>query len=156
MGAKLKGNLLSLRVFTIGFAETSAADFFSLLRNSGAKRVLDVRLNNTSQLAGFTKKQDLRFFLREICQMDYRHLPELAPTQQLLDAFKKHKGSWQAYERDFNELIGKREIDKSLSPDLLDLGCLLCSEKSPEKCHRRLVAEYLKRQWSDVVISHLT
>lgn len=142
-------------MFTIGFAETSAANFFKLLRTSGAKRVLDVRLNNTSQLAGFTKKDDLRFFLREICQMDYFHLPELAPTQDLLDSFKKRKGSWDVYARDFNALIGNRAIDKTLSPDIVDLGCMLCSEKRTEHCHRRLVAEYLQQHWDNVTVTHL-
>lgn len=147
---------LSVRIFTIGFAETSAADFFTLLRRSDAKRVLDVRLNNTSQLSGFTKRDDLRFFLREICQMEYHHLPELAPTQELLDAFKKHKGTWHAYERGFLDLMAQRAIETSLSPNIADLACLLCSEKRPEQCHRRLVAEYLRQQWGDVAITHLT
>jgi uncharacterized protein (DUF488 family) len=143
-------------VFTIGFAETSAAEFFALLRGSEATRVLDVRLNNTSQLAGFTKKDDLRFFLREVCEMDYFHVPELAPTQELLDAFKKRKGSWETYAENFNELIAKRGIESSLTPAQVDGSCMLCSEKRPEHCHRRLVAEYLERKWSDVVVTHLT
>src|SRR5262245_37177361 len=83
---------LRIQLFTIGFTETGAETFFSLLRRSGARRVIDVRLHNTSQLAGFAKKDDLRFFLRQVCGMDYVHLPQLAPTQELLDAVKKHRG----------------------------------------------------------------
>jgi uncharacterized protein (DUF488 family) len=146
---------VTVQIYTIGFAETSAEDFFSLLRTSGAKRVIDVRLNNTSQLAGFSKKDDLRFFLREVCGMEYVHLPELAPTQEILDAFKKHKGSWTVYEQEFNSLMAKRSIEKSIAKDMLNLGCMLCSEKKPHHCHRRLVAEYLDRHWGDLKTTHL-
>lgn len=146
---------MTVRLFTIGFAETSADSFFNLLRRSGAKRVIDVRLNNTSQLSGFTKKEDLRFFLREVCGMDYIHLPQLAPTSDILDAFKKHKGSWSVYESAFKQLMVGRTIENAITPELADLGCLLCSEKRPEQCHRRLVAEYLQDKWSDVVVTHL-
>jgi uncharacterized protein (DUF488 family) len=144
-----------IRLFTIGFAETNANRFFTLLRGSGARRVIDVRLNNTSQLSGFTKKDDLRFFLREVCSMDYLHVPHLAPTADILDAFKKHKGSWDVYERAFRQLLATREIEKAIGPDVADLGCLLCSEKRPDRCHRRLVAEYLQQKWPAVVVTHL-
>jgi uncharacterized protein (DUF488 family) len=146
---------LSIRIFTIGFAETTADCFFTSLRSAGVKRVVDVRLNNTSQLAGFSKKEDLRFFLREIAGIDYIHLPELAPTQEILDAFKKHKGSWEVYEQEFNALMARRGIEKTISPDMLDSGCLLCSEKKPHHCHRRLVAEYLGKHWGHVSTEHL-
>lgn len=146
---------MSIRLFTIGFAETRAETFFALLRRSGAKRIVDVRLNNTSQLAGFTKKEDLRFFAREVCGMDYLHLPELAPTQDMLDAFKKDKGDWSVYERAFIGLMQARRIQDCVPPESLHEGCLLCSEKRPEHCHRRLVAEYLQRCWSDVEVVHL-
>ncbi len=144
-----------IEVSTIGFAETSAEQFFSLLRESGAKRLLDVRLNNTSQLAGFTKKNDLRFFVRELCGMEYVHVPELAPTQDMLDSFKKRGGGWQSYERAFTALMAARRIERSLSSETVQSGCLLCSEKRPEYCHRRLVAEYLQKQWGDMTIRHL-
>jgi uncharacterized protein (DUF488 family) len=146
---------VSVQLFTIGFAETSADSFFNLLRRSGAKRVVDVRLNNTSQLSGFTKKEDLRFFLREVCGMDYVHVPQLAPTSDILDAFKRHRGSWSAYEDAFKKLMFSRTVENAITPDLADLGCLLCSEKRPEQCHRRLVAEYLQEKWSGVVVTHL-
>jgi uncharacterized protein (DUF488 family) len=119
------------------------------------KRIVDVRLNNTSQLAGFSKKEDLRFFLREVGGIEYVHLPELAPTQDILDAFKKHKGSWEVYEQEFNALMAKREIEKRVPREVVNSGCLLCSEKKPHLCHRRLVAEYLQKHWGDVSTRHL-
>jgi uncharacterized protein (DUF488 family) len=144
-----------MRIFTIGFTKKSAESFFSLLTNSGAKRMVDVRLNNISQLAGFAKKDDLKYFLRAICGMDYLHLAELAPTQQMLDAYKKEKGDWAAYEVQFLDLMRLREIEKSLSKDVLSDSCLLCSEDKPQHCHRRLVAEYLCEKWGGVEIIHL-
>lgn len=147
---------MSVRLFTIGFGETTAERFFTLLKEAGVRRVIDVRLNNTSQLSGFSKKEDLRYFLRAIGGIDYVHVPELAPTQEMLDQYKKRKGDWSEYERDFNALIASREIENVLSPDIADFGCLLCSEKTPERCHRRLVAEYLTTRWPDVSTHHLT
>jgi uncharacterized protein (DUF488 family) len=144
-----------MRVFTIGFTKKSARRFFELLRESGAKRVVDVRLNNVSQLAGFAKKDDLAYFLKEICGIDYIHLPELAPTQQILDAYKKQKGDWKTYEMDFLRLMKQRRIENTVSQESIADGCLLCSEDKPHHCHRRLVAEYLKQQWGDVEIAHL-
>ena len=144
-----------MRIFTIGFTKKSAETFFSLLSGSGAKRVVDVRLNNVSQLAGFAKKEDLKYFLRAICGMDYVHLPDLAPTQAMLGAYKKEKGDWSAYEVQFLALMKSREIEKSISKDVLADGCLLCSEEKPQHCHRRLVAEYLRDMWGDVEIIHL-
>jgi uncharacterized protein (DUF488 family) len=146
---------VSIQLFTIGFAETNAEHFFSLLRKSGVRQVIDVRLNNTSQLAGFSKKEDLRFFLREMGGIGYTHIPELAPTQDILDAFKKHKGSWEVYAQEFNALMAKRGIEKVVPRDEANLGCLLCSEKKPHHCHRRLVAEYLQKHWGDVSMTHL-
>lgn len=144
-----------MRIFTIGFTKKSAETFFSLLSGSGAKRLLDVRLNNVSQLAGFAKKDDLKYFLRAICGIDYIHLPELAPTQPMLDAYKKEKGDWTAYEVQFLDLMKSRAIEKSLSKDVLADACLLCSEDKPQHCHRRLVAEYLRDSWGGVDIIHL-
>ena len=146
---------MSVQLFTIGFAKTTAEQFFKLLRGAGVKRIIDVRLNNTSQLSGFSKKEDLRFFLREVGGIDYIHVPELAPTQEILDAFKKHRGSWSVYEQEFNALLSKRGIENVISRDTASLGCLLCSEKKPHHCHRRLVAEYLQKHWRNVATKHL-
>jgi uncharacterized protein (DUF488 family) len=144
-----------VKLFTIGFTKKSARRFFELLRGSGAKRVVDVRLNNVSQLAGFAKKEDLAYFLREICAMEYIHLPELAPTQPMLDEYKKERGNWKAYETRFLTLMKERRIEETIARDSVAGGCLLCSEDKPHHCHRRLVAEYLKRHWRDVDIVHL-
>lgn len=144
-----------MKLFTIGFTKKSAEAFFTKLKRPGAKRVVDVRLNNVSQLAGFAKRNDLEFFLREICHMDYVHLPELAPTQDILDEYKKNKGDWAVYEQKFLELMRKREIEKRVDPAVIADGCLLCSEDKPHHCHRRLVAEYLKSHWGDVEVAHI-
>ena len=148
-----------MKLFTIGFTKKSAESFFGTLRGSGAKRVVDVRLNNSSQLAGFTagftKKQDLAYFLARVCGIGYVHVPLLAPTQQMFDTYKKQHGSWEAYEKQFLELMSERRIEEKVSRDLAADGCLLCSEETPQHCHRRLVAEYLQRHWGDVNIVHL-
>ncbi|RIH85521.1 DUF488 family protein [Calidithermus roseus] len=144
-----------MKLFTIGFTKKSAEAFFTKLKRSGAKRILDVRLNNISQLAGFAKRNDLEFFLREICHMDYVHVPELAPTQDILDEYKKNRGDWAVYEQKFLELMRKREIEKRIDPALIADGCLLCSEDKPHHCHRRLVAEYLKSHWGDIEVVHI-
>jgi uncharacterized protein (DUF488 family) len=144
-----------MKLYTIGFTKKSAETFFTRLTNAGVKRLVDVRLNNVSQLAGFTKRDDLRYFTRVICNIDYVHLPDLAPTQDILDAYKKQKGDWGLYERQFLDLMRSRHIEKKFSRDILDGGCLLCSEEAPHHCHRRLVAEYLKEYWPDVEIEHI-
>jgi len=144
-----------MKVFTIGFTKKSARRFFELLKKSGAKRIVDIRLNNVSQLAGFAKKDDLAYFLEKICDMEYIHLPELAPTQELLDEYRKNGGDWPAYERQFNELLKRRQVEVKVAKDLIADGCLLCSEDKPEHCHRRLVAEYFEEHWDDVDITHL-
>jgi uncharacterized protein (DUF488 family) len=144
-----------MKIFTIGFTNKKAQDFFGKLRSASVKRVVDVRLNNISQLAGFSKKDDLKYFLREIGGIDYVHVPELAPTKELLDAYKKFKGDWSVYEKEFLELMERRRIEATLAKDLIDDGCLLCSEDKPHHCHRRLVAEYLQRHWPQVSIEHL-
>ncbi|MEZ4525062.1 MAG: DUF488 domain-containing protein [Desulfobacterales bacterium] len=144
-----------MKLFTIGFTQRSAENFFSALSSARVKRVADVRLNNVSQLAGFAKREDLRWFLKTICGADYLHLPELAPSQEILEAYKKNKGLWAVYEKDFLQLMAERKAEQTLSGILSDRDCLLCSEKEPEKCHRRLVAEYLKEKWGNVEIVHL-
>ena len=145
----------TVHIFTIGFTRKNAEEFFGLLERAGVKRVVDTRLNNVSQLAGFAKKDDLRFFLKRVGNIDYVHLPELAPTQEMLDAFKKEKGAWSDYEKKFLALIAGRQIEVKVAREVLHEGCLLCSEDTPEHCHRRLVAEYLQRAWGGVKITHL-
>ena len=144
-----------MKVFTLGFTKKSAEEFFGRLKSSGAGRLIDVRLNNVSQLAGFTKRDDLRFFAKAICGIEYLHLPVLAPTQGILDGYKKAKGDWATYERRFLELMAERRIEASVRQELLDGACLLCSEDKPQHCHRRLVAEYLSDRWGNVEIVHV-
>lgn len=143
-----------MRIFTIGFTKSSARNFFGRLRDAGVGKVVDVRLNNVSQLAGFAKRDDLAYFAEALCGIGYAHLPELAPTQDMLDAYKKSRGAWEDYEARFLQLMAERRIEE-LDPARLDGACLLCSEDKPHHCHRRLVAEYLRGKWKDVEITHL-
>lgn len=145
-----------MKIFTIGFTKKSAEQFFTRLKNAGVRRVVDVRLNNVSQLAGFAKKDDLKYFAKAICGVDYVHVPALAPTADILDPYKKSKnGDWPLYERQFLDLMQKRRIEETVPKEILDGGCLLCSEEKPHHCHRRLVAEYLKEKWGSVEIEHI-
>ena len=142
-------------IYTIGFTGKSAEQFFQLLESARPGILVDVRLNNKSQLAGFSKSDDLAFFLRRILDIPYRHAVELAPTQAMLDKIRKQGQSWASYERSFNRLMEKRAIQDTLAPSEMDGACLLCSEHQPDQCHRRLVAEYLQRHWEGVEIKHL-
>ncbi len=144
-----------MEIFTIGFTKKPARKFFELLRGSGAKRLVDVRLNNVSQLAGFAKRDDLAFFLDTICGMEYVHVPDLAPTKEMLDGYKKGGGSWATYEDQFLDLMRQRRIEEAMPLELIQDSCLLCSEDQPHHCHRRLVAEYLNDHWGDVRVTHL-
>ena len=143
-----------MRIFTIGFTKTTAENFFSRLKSSGARKIIDVRLNNSSQLAGFAKRDDLKYFAKAICGIDYQHLPSFAPSPDIFDEYKKQRGSWLDYEKKFLDLMARRRIEK-IDREQLEGGCLLCSEDKPHHCHRRLVAEYLKEKWSDIEIEHL-
>lgn len=146
----------SVNVTTIGFTKTTASKFFERLRRSNVKRVFDVRLHNTSQLAGFAKADDLSYFLREICNAEYVHQPLLAPTDDILKAFKRDKGDWSVYQTKFLCLMSERKIENRLSPSDFDGACLLCSEATPHHCHRRLVCEYLNKHWDNCLnVNHL-
>jgi uncharacterized protein (DUF488 family) len=142
-------------VYTIGFTKTSAERFFTRLMNATVRRLVDVRLNNVSQLAGFAKKDDLEYLLRVICSIGYEHRPELAPTPELLNAYRKRQITWTDYERAFLELMTARRIETLIPPSLIDGSCLLCSEAKADRCHRRLVAEYLASKWGNLEIVHL-
>ena len=145
-----------MEVYTIGFTKRKAAEFFGALRSAGIQRLLDVRLNNSSQLAGFTKKEDLPFFLKELCGAEYIHEPLLAPTQELFDAYKKKKGSWQEYEQRFLALMSERKIEERIDRKLFEVPTvLLCSEATADRCHRRLVLEYLQDKWDSMTTHHL-
>lgn len=146
---------MATQVFTIGFNQKPAKEFFTKLSDTGVKRVIDVRLHNSSQLAGFTKKDDLKFFLKELCAIDYLHLPDLAPTQAIYDAYKKSGGTWQTYQSAFLELMSERQIEKIVTHETLSGGCLLCSESSPYHCHRKLVLEYLVPYLGAMDVTHI-
>lgn len=143
-----------MKIYTIGFTKKSAKDFFNTLKKNNISRLVDIRLNNASQLAGFSKGADLKYFLKELCQIDYTHDINLAPTKEILDDYKKHKITWTQYENRFNDLLTNRNIISSLNSYLKEPGaiCLLCSESTPENCHRRLVAEYVEKHFSDLDI----
>ncbi len=157
-----------MKIYTIGFTKKSAAEFFGLLRDSGAKRLIDVRLNNASQLARFAHGDDLPYLLKRICRMQYIHAPDLAPTKELLEAYRNGDCDWATYERTFRSLLHERRIlADGIRPTggiritkrlraTIENSCLLCSEHEPDHCHRRLVAEYFNGQWGAVEVEHLT
>jgi uncharacterized protein (DUF488 family) len=143
-------------VSTIGFTQTSAERFFGRLKAAGVTRVIDVRLHNTSQLAGFAKAEDLAWFLRSIGGIGYAHQPLLAPTDDILKAFKKEKGDWGQYQTRFMTLMAERRIEERLKPADFGGACLLCSEATPHHCHRRLVCDYLNDRWGGALaVKHL-
>ena len=144
-----------MRIFTIGFTRTSAERFFTRLQASGAKTLVDVRLNNVSQLSGFAKRGDIEWFAQALAGMRYAHRPELAPTAPMLYAYRTGTYDWPTYERRFLELMALRRVEDLVPRELLDGACLLCSEPTHERCHRRLVAEYLGSRWGAVEIVHL-
>lgn len=145
-----------LTIYTIGYTKKTAKEFFRLLRTTGAKHLVDVRLNNTSQLMGFTKRDDLSYFLQELLNMDYREMPEFAPEESMLKEYRQTK-KWGKYESSYIELIKSRKPEKKISTKLLEEGMvLLCSEPKAERCHRRLAAEHLANlQSRDTRIVHL-
>jgi uncharacterized protein (DUF488 family) len=145
-----------MRLYTIGFTRKSAEYFFTRLRRAGIRTLVDVRLHNTSQLSGFTKKEDLPFFTKELCKAGYLHLPELAPTEELFHARKQENMAWPPYEKRYLGLLRQRAVETALTPETLDGGCLLCTEDDPRHCHRRLAAEYLQEKWPGVEVIHLT
>jgi uncharacterized protein (DUF488 family) len=145
-----------MEVYSIGFTKKTAEEFFGLLKHAKIRRVVDVRLNNVSQLAAFAKREDLKYFLQEICGAEYVHEPLLAPTQEMLDAYKKKKGTWEEYEHAFLKLMKEREIEEKVPRSLFETpAALLCSEETAGHCHRRLVLEYLRTKWGNIEIRHL-
>jgi uncharacterized protein (DUF488 family) len=145
----------AVTLFTIGFTKKSASQFFTALTDAGVSGVIDVRLSNVSQLAGFAKRADLAYFLGAICDIGYDHHPELAPDEALLGAYKQKAITWPEYERRFNLLIRERRIERGFERGSLERRCLLCSEPTPDRCHRRLVAEYLADTLGNVSLCHL-
>lgn len=145
----------NIKIFTVGYSKKTAEDFFQLLIQANIRLLIDVRLHNQSQLAGFTKKNDLPYFLQKICSCSYEHIPQWAPTKDILDDYKKKHITWQEYTERFLALIAEREIERESQLLDLDHACLLCSESKSEKCHRRLVAKYLQEKLGNLTIIHL-
>jgi len=144
-----------ITIFTIGFGQKTAREFFRILKGAAVRKVVDVRLNNVSQLAGFTKKDDLAFFLEGIGGMAYEHRPELAPTKEMLDGYRGGNVTWPDHEERIRQLLAERAVEDVLMPEDMDGACLLCSEPEPERCHRSIVAEYLADRWGNVTVRHL-
>ncbi len=145
-----------MEIYTIGFTQKSARQFFDLLTANGIRRLVDIRLKNTGQLAGFTKSGDLAYFLDAICGAEYVHQPLLSPTKELFSDYRAGRRSWADYEQIFGALLAERSIETVISPTLFDVpAVMLCSEPTAEQCHRRLVAEYLQHHWDGVTIHHL-
>jgi uncharacterized protein (DUF488 family) len=145
-----------IRLYTIGFTGKSAEKFFNLLRNNEVKKIIDTRINNVSQLAGFAKGSDLKFFAGEIGNIGYEHRVDFAPTKELLARYRDEQMTWKEYENEYLNLLDLRKIAQKTDIESLHDNCLLCSEHTPEKCHRRLLAEYLKQVKNEVEIIHLT
>jgi uncharacterized protein (DUF488 family) len=146
---------LNNTLYTIGFTKKKAENFFELIKKNNIKCLIDIRLNNVSQLAGFAKRDDLQYFLKQLCNCEYRHMPEIAPTKEILDGYKKKQISWDEFVEQYNSLIKKRKIESKFSLSELDGSCFLCSESTADMCHRRLAAEYLKRHNKNLTIKHL-
>ena len=145
-----------MEIYSIGFTKKTAEQFFGILKKHKIRRLLDVRLNNVSQLAGFAKREDLKYFLREICNAEYQHELLLAPTQELMDSYKKEASGWDAYASRFLALMAQRKIEKKLERSLFSARTvLLCSELQADHCHRRLILEYLQDKWGGIDIVHL-
>lgn len=145
-----------ITLFTIGFTKKSAAQFFNLLRENQIKQLVDVRISNSSQLAGFAKGKDLQFFVKEICHIPYKHITGFAPTKELLEKWHKQEVTWTEYEDVYTSILKDRDILQKYGVKQFDGACFLCSEETPEQCHRRLLAEYMKKHSAeDVKIVHL-
>lgn len=145
-----------ITLYTIGFTKKSAEQFFNLLKNNNVKQLVDVRISNSSQLAGFAKGKDLEFFVKEICHIPYRHITDFAPSKELLDLWHKQEVTWEEYEKTYIQLLKERNVLRDYGVKSFDGSCFLCSEDTPEQCHRRLLAEYLQEHSKEkVTIVHL-
>jgi uncharacterized protein (DUF488 family) len=145
-----------IKLYTIGFTGKTAERFFTLLHNSKVQRLVDTRINNVSQLAGFAKAADLAFFTKTIAHADYTHNMDFAPTKDLLTDYRNKKLTWTAYENEYLNLLDRRKIANKINIEELHQNCLLCSEHTPEKCHRRLLAEFLQQRFGGIDVVHLT
>lgn len=143
-------------IYTIGFADKPAREFFTRLRTSGVRQLVDVRFDNMPSSGGYARGDDLAYFLESLCAMTYVHVPVLAPTQPMLRSYLELGGEWSTYERTFLALLATRRVEALIDRETLRDAVLLCSEGPPERCHRRLVAEYLQEHWEGLTVHHLT
>ncbi len=144
-----------MKIFTIGFTHKSAEEFFKLIQDAGVKRVIDVRIHNNSQLAGFSKKDDLQFFLKKIADIDYQEESLLNPTDELFHSYRNKEIDWKKFLGTYKSEISKKQVEKSLKKSDYENAVLLCSEDEPDHCHRRVAAEYLSEAWGGAEITHL-
>ena len=146
-----------ITLYTIGFTKKSAEQFFELLKKNKVKKLVDVRISNSSQLGGFAKGKDLAYFTKQICGIPYEHIEDFAPTKDLLDRWHKQEVTWSEYEQIYSTMLKERDILRKYGIKAFDGACFLCSEETPEQCHRRLLAEYMQKHSSEEVrIVHLT
>ncbi len=143
-----------MNLYTIGFSQKSAEEFFKILKLNNVIRLIDIRLNSKSQLAGFTNVKHLPYFLK-IHGIEYLYRPDFAPSKKLLNGYKNKSVSWQEYENEYNEIIVQRNIIEKIDWNIFNNSVLLCSEPTAEHCHRRLLAEYLAQNKSEITIKHL-
>lgn len=146
---------MGVNLYTIGFTGRTAKDFFTNIQNANVKKVIDVRLNNTSQLSGFAKRDDLSYFLKEICGCDYVHNTSFAPTIEILNSYKKKHISWNEYETQFLKLISIRKIENMITENEIHMSCLLCSELQADRCHRTIIAKYFQDKFKNVKIYNI-
>lgn len=145
-----------VRLFTIGFTQKNASTFFELLGARKVKLIIDTRLNNSSQLAGFSKKDDLAYFARRLCGAEYWHFEDSAPTENMLKAYKSGAMSWSDYAVEYKSLIERRHVERQLKQEKLDYSCLLCSESKPHHCHRSILADYITNRFDiPITVVHL-
>ena len=144
-----------MKLFTIGFTKKDAKTFFGLLMKNNVKTVIDIRLNNHSQLAGFSKGNDLAYFLKAIAGIDYYYFIQAAPEESLLKKWQKGEITWPEYEAAYKEMLVKRNVIGKIDAKILENGCLLCSEPTAEQCHRRLLGEYLREKVPGLEIVHI-
>ena len=146
------------KLFTIGFTQKTAAQFFELLRVNAIQKLVDTRLNNSGQLAGFSKKDDLKYFCKELIGAEYFHWEESAPTSDILDAYKKKIIPWDEYAKEYEALLSRRRIESQIDAVLGErVACLLCSEAKPHHCHRSILAKYISNTTGrSVSVHHLT
>ncbi|MFA0847160.1 MAG: DUF488 family protein [Methanobacterium formicicum] len=141
-----------MKIYTIGFTQKSAEEFFNILKDNQIEQLVDIRLNNKSQLAGFTKMKDLKYFLKKIANIDYYYFDYLAPTKEL----RKIVEQWEIYTYEYLKLLENRNVLDILDPDFFKKRTVfLCSEKLASQCHRRILANYIQENWPNVEVVHL-